>query len=83
LGRFLAPIQKYFLPHTNRFEATTMRAPIFLAGAMLATVAAPAFAETFWVVQGPDHHCQVTCGEVAQQCPSVTYEPVRRWHSMQ
>ena len=36
-----------------------MYAKILLAGAMLATVAAPAFAESFWVVQGPDHHCQI------------------------
>jgi hypothetical protein len=36
-----------------------MNAKILLAAAMLATVAAPAFADSFWVVQGPDRHCQV------------------------
>jgi hypothetical protein len=37
-----------------------MKAKILLAGAMLMTAAAPAFADDgFWVVQGPDHHCQV------------------------
>ena len=36
-----------------------MKAKLLLAGAMLAAAAAPAFADSFWVVQGPDHHCQI------------------------
>jgi hypothetical protein len=36
-----------------------MKAQIFLAGAMLVAAAAPALADSFWVVQGSDHHCQI------------------------
>ena len=36
-----------------------MKAQVLLAGAMLVAVAAPAFADSFWVVQGPDHHCSI------------------------
>jgi hypothetical protein len=36
-----------------------MKAQIILAGAMLITAAAPALAADFWVVQGPDRHCQI------------------------
>ena len=36
-----------------------MKAQALLAGAMLVAVAAPAFADSFWVVQGPDRHCQI------------------------
>ncbi|MBV9551372.1 MAG: hypothetical protein JO032_01145 [Alphaproteobacteria bacterium] len=36
-----------------------MKAQIALAGAMLMAVAAPAFADSFWIVQGPDRHCQI------------------------
>jgi hypothetical protein len=28
-------------------------------GAALTAIALPAFADSFWVVQGPDRHCQV------------------------
>jgi hypothetical protein len=36
-----------------------MKAQIVLAGAMLISAAAPALAADFWVVQGPDRHCQI------------------------
>ena len=36
-----------------------MKAQALLAGAMLVAVAAPAFADSFWVVQGPDRHCSI------------------------
>lgn len=36
-----------------------MKMQIALAGAMLVSTALPAFADSFWVVQGPDRHCQV------------------------
>jgi hypothetical protein len=36
-----------------------MKAQILMAGAMLAAVASPAFADSYWVVQGPDHHCSI------------------------
>jgi hypothetical protein len=36
-----------------------MKAQVLLAGAMLVAVAAPAFADSFWVVQGPDRHCSI------------------------
>ena len=36
-----------------------MKAQIALAGAMLMAVAAPAFADSFWIVQGRDRHCQI------------------------
>ena len=36
-----------------------MKAQALLAGAMLVAVAAPAFADSFWVIQGPDRHCSI------------------------
>ena len=36
-----------------------MKAQVLLAGAMLVAIAAPAFADSFWVVQGPDRHCSI------------------------
>lgn len=36
-----------------------MKTQILLAGALLVTVAAPAFADSYWVVQGSDHRCQI------------------------
>ncbi|HTQ33303.1 MAG TPA: hypothetical protein VMI30_03945 [Stellaceae bacterium] len=37
-----------------------MKVQIALAGAMLVATALPALAETdYFIVQGPDHHCQV------------------------
>lgn len=36
-----------------------MKIQIALASAMLVATALPALADSFWVVQGPDHHCQV------------------------
>jgi hypothetical protein len=32
---------------------------IALASAMLVATALPALADSFWVVQGPDRHCQI------------------------
>jgi hypothetical protein len=36
-----------------------MKGRLLLAAAMLATTALPALADSYWVVQGPDHHCQI------------------------
>ena len=36
-----------------------MKIQIALASAMLVATALPALADSFWVVQGQDHHCQV------------------------
>ena len=36
-----------------------MKAQALLAGAMLVALATPAFADSFWVVQGPDRHCSI------------------------
>lgn len=36
-----------------------MKIQIALASALLVATALPALADSFWVVQGPDHHCQV------------------------
>jgi hypothetical protein len=36
-----------------------MKIQLALAGAMLVATALPALADSFWVVQGTDRHCQI------------------------
>jgi hypothetical protein len=37
-----------------------MKAPLFLAGALIIGCAAPALADEYYVVQGPSQHCTIT-----------------------
>jgi hypothetical protein len=36
-----------------------MKIKTLVLGLALAGIALPAFADSFWVVQGPDRHCQI------------------------
>ena len=53
-----------------------MKAKILLATAAVITFAAPAIADEYYVVRGPDHHCTVTTTRPTEQTTVTQIGPL-------